>query len=105
MDSGDPQERIRAVLVFHPYRVQTHSTSSTSWSGAEPTADTSNALTVGPAGNLTHCAHLTVSGSHNKVVADATDTIDTDGSGNHVVYHTGTAQITVRGSDHTVNKG
>lgn len=124
-----------AVLVFHPYRVQTHSTPSRSWSGAEPTADTSNTLTVGPGGNLTakpgresvtvvcndgdltiddnnglvyvagHCAHLTVGGSHNKVIADAADTIATDGSGNHVVYHTGTPQITVRGFDNTVTKG
>ena len=124
-----------AVLVFHPYRVQTHSIPSTSWSGAEPTADTSHALTVGPGGNLTaepsresvtfvcnhgeltiggntssvyvagHCAHLIVKGSHNNVFADAVDAIDTDGSGNHVAYHSGTPQITVRGSDNTVNKG
>jgi hypothetical protein len=42
-----------AVLVFHRYRVEKHSTPSTSWSGAEPTADLSSALTVGPGGNLT----------------------------------------------------
>jgi hypothetical protein len=124
-----------AVLVFHPYRVERHSTPSTSWSGAEPTADLSSALTVGPGGNLTeepssetftvvcnqaeltiggsansayvagHCAHLIVKGSHNKVVADNADAIDTDGSGNQVIYHMGTPQISVAGSENVVKRG
>jgi Protein of unknown function (DUF3060) len=124
-----------AVLVFHPHRVETHSTPSTSWPGTEPTADPSNALTVGPGGNLTvgpssetlalvcnhgdltvdgntnlvnvtgHCAHLTVRGSHNKVIADAADTIYTDGSANLVVYHTGAPQIAVGGWENTVTRG
>jgi hypothetical protein len=124
-----------AVLVFHPYRVEKHSTPSTSWSGAEPTAGLSSALTVGPGGNLTeepssetftvvcnqaeltiggsansayvagHCAHLIVKGSHNKVVADSADAIDTDGSGNQVIYHMGTPQISVAGSENVVKRG
>jgi hypothetical protein len=52
-----------------------------------------------------HCAHLTVKGSHNKVIADTADTIDTDGSDNQVVYHTGAPEITVGGSANTVNRG
>jgi len=123
------------VLVFHPYRVEKHSTSPTSLPGAQPTPDLSSALTVGPGGNLTeeprnetftvlcdqaeltiagnansayvagHCAHLIVKGSHNKVVADNADAIDTDGSGNQVIYHAGTPQISVRGSGNVVQKG
>ena len=122
-----------AVLVFHPYRVEQHSTPS--MSGAEPTPDPAGALTVGPGGNLTaepsngtatfvcdrgdmtvggntnsvyltgHCAHLTVRGSHNKVVVDGADAIDADGSGNQVVYHNGTPQISVAGSGNIVRKG
>jgi hypothetical protein len=124
-----------AVLVFHPYRVEMHSTPSISWSGTEPTPDLSGAETVGPGGNLTaepsngtatfvcdrgdmtvggntnsvylagHCAHLTVKGSHNKVVVDAADAIDIDGSGNQVIYHSGTPQISVGGSGNMVKKG
>jgi hypothetical protein len=124
-----------AVLVFHPYRVERHSTPSTSWSGAEPTADLLSALTVGPGGNLTeepssetftivcnqaeltiggntnsaymagHCAHLIVKGSHNKVVA-ATRTPSTPmGQGNQVIYHTGTPPISVGGTENLVKKG
>ena len=122
-----------AVLVFHPYRVEKHSTPS--WSGTKPTADFSSAVTVGPGGNLTaepnngtvtfvcdrgdmtvggntnsvylvgHCAHLTVRGSHNKVVVDGADAIDADGSGNQVIYHSGTPQISVAGSGNVVRKG
>jgi hypothetical protein len=124
-----------AVLAFHPYRVEKHSTPSTSWSGTGPTPDLSSALTVGPGGNLTeepsnetftvvcdqaeltiagnansayvagHCAHLIVKGSHNKVVADNADAIDTDGSGNQVIYHAGAPQISVKGSGNVVQKG
>jgi hypothetical protein len=124
-----------AVLVFHPYRVEKHPTPATSLPGAEPTADLSSALTVGPGGNLTqepssetltvvcnqaeltiggnansayvagHCAHLIVKGSHNKVVVDNADAIDTDGSGNQVVYHTGAPQISVGGTQNIVRKG
>jgi Protein of unknown function (DUF3060) len=123
-----------AVLVFHTYRVENHSTPSASWWGAEPTPELP-AITVGPGGNLTaepsngtvtfvcdrgdmtvggnansvylagHCAHLTVRGSHNKVVVDAADAIDTDGSGNQVVYHSGEPQISVAGSGNIVKKG
>jgi Protein of unknown function (DUF3060) len=124
-----------SVIVFHPYRVEKHSTPSTSWSGAEPTPELSGAITVGPGGNLTaepsngtvtfvcdrgdmtvggnansvylagHCAHLSVRGSHNKVVVDAADAIDTDGSGNQVIYHSGAPQISVAGSGNIVKKG
>jgi Protein of unknown function (DUF3060) len=124
-----------ALLVFHPYRMEKHSTPSTSWSGAEPTPNFAGAVTVGPGGNLTaepsngtvtfvcdrgdmtvggnanavylagHCANLTVKGSHNKVVVDAADVIDIDGSGNQVIYHTGAPQISVGGSGNTVKKG
>lgn len=124
-----------AVIVFHPYRVETHSAPSTAWSGAEPTPDLSGALTVGPGGNLTaepsngtvtfvcdrgdmtvggdtnsvylvgHCAHLIVRGSHNKVVVDGADAIDADGSGNQVIYHSGTPQISVAGTGNIVKKG
>jgi hypothetical protein len=123
------------ILVFHPYRVEKHSTPSTSWSGGEPTPDLSGAVTVGPGGNLTaepsngtvtfvcdrgdvtiggntnsfylvgHCAHLTVRGSHNKVIVDGADAIDTDGSGNQVIYHSGTPQISVAGAGNIVEKG
>jgi Protein of unknown function (DUF3060) len=112
-----------AVVVFHNYRV------------AAPSANPSNALTVGPGGTLTvgpsgqtltlvcnhgdltvdgntnlvnvagHCAHLTVKGFHNKVIADTADTIDTEGSDNQVVYATGAPQITVGGSENTVTMG
>jgi Protein of unknown function (DUF3060) len=122
-----------AILVFHPYRAEKHSTPS--WSGATPTADLSSALTVGPGGNLTqepsgqaftvvcdqaeltiagnanavyvagHCAHLIVKGSHNKVVADNADAIDTDGSRNQVIYHSGVPLISVRGTENLVKKG
>jgi hypothetical protein len=122
-----------AVLVFHPYRVEKHATPS--WSGATPTADLSSALTVGPGGNLTqepsgqtftvvfdqaeltiggnanavyvagHCAHLIVKGSHNKVVADNADAIDTDGSSNRVIYHGGAPQISVGGTENLVKRG
>lgn len=123
-----------AVLVFHPYRAEKHSTPS--MSGAEPTPDLSGAvITVGPGGNLTaepangtvtfacdrgdmtvggntnsvclvgHCAHLTVKGSHNKVVVDSADAIDADGTGNQVIYHSGAPQISVAGSGNFVKKG
>jgi hypothetical protein len=103
--------------------------------GRGTTADLSSALTVGSGGNLTeepssetftvvcnqaeltiggsansayvagHCAHLIVKGSHNKVVADSADAIDTDGSGNQVIYHMGTPQISVAGSENVVKRG
>lgn len=124
-----------AILVFHPYRVEKHSSPATSAPGAEPTADLSGALTVGPGGNLTeepsgttftvvcdraeltiagngnsayvagHCAHLIVRGSRNKVVADNADAIDTDGSANQVTYHGGAPQISVGGTGNIVRKG
>lgn len=124
-----------SILVFHPYRVDKHAPPATAVSGAEPTADLSGALTVGPGGNLTeepsaatftvvcdraeltiagngnsayvagHCAHLIVSGSRNKVVADNADAIDTDGSANQVIYHGGAPQISVGGTDNIVRKG
>ncbi len=52
-----------------------------------------------------HCAHLIVKGSHNKLVVDNADAIDTDGSGNQVVYHTGAPQISVGGTGNVVRKG
>jgi hypothetical protein len=124
-----------AILVFHPYRVEKHSPPATALPGAEPTADLSSALTVGPGGNLTeeptsdtftvvcdraeltiagsgnsayvagHCAHLIVRGSRNRVVADNADVIDTDGSANQVTYHGGAPQISVGGTDNIVRKG
>ncbi len=124
-----------AILVFHPYRVEKHSPPATALPGAEPTADLSGALTVGPGGNLTeepssttftvvcdraeltiagngnsayvagHCAHLIVRGSRNKVVADNADAIDTDGSGNRVIYHAGAPQISAGGTDNIVRTG
>jgi Protein of unknown function (DUF3060) len=123
-----------AVLVFHPYRVATHSAPSSSWSGAEPTPDP-NGTVVGPGGNLTvsvfrdtvkvgcdhgeltidgntnvvtvtgHCGHLIIKGSDNKVTVDAADTIDTDGSGNQVVYKLGSPEFVNRGSGNSVRKG
>jgi hypothetical protein len=124
-------------FAFHLYRVAAPSAPwpSTSSSAAPAQADPSNAVTVGPGGNLTvspssqtltlvcnhgdltvdantgmvnvtgHCAHLTVKGSHNKVNADTADTIDTEGADNRVVYHSGAPQITVAGSENTVNRG
>jgi Protein of unknown function (DUF3060) len=130
-----PGIMLAAILVFHPYRAEKHSSPATALPFAEPTADFSGALTVGPGGNLTeepssetftvvcdqaeltiggnansayvagHCAHLIVKGSHNKVVADNADAIDTDGSGNQVIYHTGTPQISVAGSENVVKRG
>ncbi|OBF44711.1 hypothetical protein A5787_12960 [Mycobacterium sp. 852002-50816_SCH5313054-b] len=124
-----------AILVFHPYRAEQHSPPATALPGAEPTADLSGALTVGPGGNLTeepssatftvvcdraeltvagngnsayvagHCAHLIVRGSRNKVVADNADAIDTDGSANQVIYHGGAPQISVGGTGNIVRKG
>jgi hypothetical protein len=52
-----------------------------------------------------HCAHLTVKGSHNKVVVDTADAIDADGTGNQVIYHSGAPQISVAGSGNFVKKG
>ena len=50
-------------------------------------------LTIGGNANSAYvagqCAHLIVKGSHNKVVVDNADAIDTDGSGNQVVYTPG----------------
>jgi hypothetical protein len=119
-------------VAYHLYRV---ATPSAPWPDTSSSANPSNALTVGPGGNLTvgpssqtltlvcnhgnltvdgntgqvnvtgHCARLTVKGSHNKVNADTADTIDTEGSDNQVVYHTGAPEITVGGSANTVNRG
>lgn len=124
-----------AILVAHPYRAEKHAPPATALPGAEPTADLSGALTVGPGGNLTeepssqtftvvcdraeltiagngnsayvagHCAHLIVRGSRNKVVADNADVIDTDGSANNVIYHGGAPQISVGGTDNIVKRG
>jgi hypothetical protein len=123
------------IFVFHPYRVEKHASPATSLPGAEPTADFSGALTVGPGGNLTeepssgtftvvcnqaemviggngnsayvagHCAHLIVNGSHNKVVTENSDVIDADGSGNEVIYRGGAPRIAVGGSGNIVRKG
>ncbi len=123
------------ILVAHPYRAEKYSPPATALPGAEPTADLSGALTVGPGGNLTeepsgatftvvcdraeltvagngnsayvagHCAHLIVRGSRNKVVADNADVIDTDGSGNQVLYHGGAPQISVGGTNNIVRRG
>jgi hypothetical protein len=122
-----------AVLVFHLYRLGKHPTPS--WSGTEPSADLSSATTVGPGGHLTAessgetvtlvcdhaevtiggnansvyvaglCAHLVVKRSHNKLVANNADAINTDGSGNQVPYHAGAAPISVGGTGNTVTKG
>jgi hypothetical protein len=124
-----------AFLVFHPHKAQKQSTPSTSWSGTTPTADPAIPFTVGPGGNLTaeptgetltfacdqgdlviggnnnsvhvvgHCAHLSVHGSHNKVIVDSADAIDTDGSGNQLIYLTGEPRISIKGSENTVNRG
>ena len=124
-----------ALLVFQPWKVEKHATPSVSWSGTGPSPDLSSALTVGPGGNLTqepsgatftvvcdqaeltiagngnsayvagHCAHLIVTGSHNKVIADNADAIDTDGSRNQVIYHAGAPRISVGGSGNVVQKG
>ncbi|OBI51482.1 DUF3060 domain-containing protein [Mycobacterium sp. E787] len=124
-----------AILVLHPYRAERHPAPATSSAAAEPTADLSGALTVVPGGNLTeepsharftvvcdraeltiagnanaayvagHCSQLIVRGSHNKVVADNADAIDTDGSGNRVVYRAGTPRISIRGTDNVVTPG
>jgi Protein of unknown function (DUF3060) len=52
-----------------------------------------------------HCAYLSVKGSHNKVIVDNADAIDTAGTGNRLIYHTGEPQISVGGSENTVRKG
>jgi hypothetical protein len=66
-------------------------------------------LTIGGNANSAyvagHCAHLIAKGSHNKVVADNADAIDIDGSGNQVIYHTGTPLISVGGTENLVKKG
>jgi hypothetical protein len=66
-------------------------------------------LTIGGNANSAYvagqCAHLIVKGSHNKVVVDNADAIDTDGSGNQVVYRTGAPQISVGGTGNIVRKG
>jgi Protein of unknown function (DUF3060) len=130
-----PGIMLAAILVFHPYRAEKHSSPATALPFAEPTADFSGALTVGPGGNLTEepssgtftvvcdhaeliiggdgnsayvggqCAHLIVRGSHNKVVVEGADVIDADGTGNQVTYRGGAPQISVGGSGNIIRKG
>jgi hypothetical protein len=95
-----------AVFVFHPDRVEKHPPPATTPPGAQPSADLSGAMTVGNSAYVAgHYAHLIVNGSHNKVVAENADVIDTDGSGNEVIYRGGAPQSAVGGSGNIVRRG